>query len=358
MKPTLPISILSLAMIAVLFSGCDKTPRFKVEGKIKDASNRSLILERPGFHGEWAAVDSTVTDDSGKFSIKAPRPAAPEIYRLRMADRYVYFPVDSTESIGVDASLAQFGHIYSLSGSNQAERLAEFENDFARFAAAPASTDSTAAFKRHIYTRYIQVAPASVVSYHILTKTMADGTPFFDFAGSDDYRYLAAVANGYKAMRPEDPHTAMLEGYAVEAIRIRNREKGMRTELRAKEISLLPIVLTDEKGESRSLAEVAGKGAPVILVFAPLTDPEAAARNRDILNTSSAHGAKVFHVSFDRDQYQWREAASNLPWITVNDPSARPQSIIDYNLGSLPIYYLIDSNGELVKRGDTLSELF
>lgn len=358
MKPTLTLSILSLAMISALVTGCDKTPRFKVEGRIQDASNRSIILERPGFHGEWTAVDSTSTDNTGKFSIKAPRPAAPEIYRLRMADRYVYFPVDSTEAISVEATFAQFGHLYNLSGSSQAERLAEFENDFARFAAAPASADSTSAFKRRVYTRYIQPAPASVVSYHILTKTMADGTPFFDLAGSEDYRYLAAVANGYKAMRPEDPHTAMLEGYAVEAIRIKNREKGRRTELSAQEISLLPIELTDEKGVSRSLDEVAGKGVPVILVFASLTDPEAAARNRDILKTSQARGAKVFHVSFDRDQYQWREAASNLPWITVNDPSARPQSIIDYNLGSLPVYYLIDSNGELIKRGAAPSELF
>lgn len=347
-----------LAAIFLLTPGCDKTPTFDVDGVVKDAGHRSIKLERPGFHGEWIPVDSTETDASGRFSFRAPRPASPEIFRLSMEGRYVYFPVDSTESISIEASKAEFGHLYTLSGSRQAERLAEFENDFARFAASPASPDSTAAFKRTVYTKYIQPAPGSVVAYHIMTKTMADGTPFYNLSGTDDYRYLAAVANGFKASRPEDPHTAMLEAYAVEAIKARNREKGKHTELHAREISLLPIDLTDEKGTIRRLTDIAGKGAPTILVFASLTDGHAPNRNREIMEISRAKGAGVYHVSFDTDQYLWRESAANIPWTTVNDPSGHPQSVIDYNLGILPTYYLIDAQGNLVKRSQDLKQLF
>lgn len=345
------------ALLTLLSGACNRTPEFKVSGNIKGADGQTILLERPGFHGEWLPVDSTRTASSGAFSIKAPRPASPEIYRLRIADCYVYFPIDSTESIGVESSLAEFGHAYTLSGSDQARRLSDFEKEFARYASDPASAGSTAEFKRKVYTKYLQPAPGSIVSYHILTKTMADGKPFYDISGADDYRYLAAVANGFKSVRPDDPHGNMLEAYALQAIKVKNREKGIHTELSAQQIDFPAISLPDENGKNRSLADVTGQGVPVILVFAPLTDPEAAARNRELYDRHSKGGVRIFQVSFDQDQYLWREAAANLPWITVNDPSGRPASAIDYNITSMPVYYLIDAQGNLTKRADSINQL-
>ncbi len=349
-------AFLFIAGVSALAS-CGSDDKFKVEGKIDGGDGESVVLEKPGFHGEWNAIDSTHLGKDGSFSIRAASPAAPEIYRLRIDRRYVYFPIDSTETVSVSSRIGEFGHKYDLKGSGNAEALARFERDFARFGASPSSPDSTASFKRRVYTEYMQPAPGSIVTYHILTKTMADGTPLYDISGSSDYRYLAAVATGFKEMRPDDPHTAMLEGYAMEAIKRKNREKGIRKEIQAPEVSLLPIELHDENGTLKSLSDLAGKGDPVILVFSPLNDSEAPARNKELMDRYRRGGIRIYHVSYDRDQYAWREAASNLPWTTVNDPSSSPQSAIDYNVYALPAYFLIDAGGNLVKRADRLGDL-
>lgn len=349
-------ALLVVAGVSALAS-CGGGSKFKVEGTIDGGNGESVVLEKPGFHGEWNAIDSTHLSKDGSFSMKAARPAAPEIYRLRIDSRYIYFPIDSTETVSVSSRIEEFGHQYDLAGSEKAEALARFERDFARFGASPASPDSTASFKRRVYTEYMQPAPGSIVTYHILTKTMADGKPLYDVAGSSDYRYLAAVATGFKEMRPDDPHTSMLEAYAVEALKQKNRERGIHKEVQAPEISLLPIALHDENGNLKSLSDIAGKGEPVILVFSPLNDAEAPARNKELMDRYRRGGIRIYHVSYDRDQYAWREAAANLPWTTVIDPSASPKSVIDYNISTLPAYFLIDAGGNLVKRADRLGDL-
>lgn len=351
------ILILGATAMAVAITACSGNSKFKVQGNIEGGDGQSVVLEKPGFHGEWNAIDSAHLDSNGAFSIKASRPGAPEIYRLRIDDRYVYFPIDSTETVSITARFGEFGHRYQLAGSEKAVALSDFENEFARFAASPVSADSTVAFKRRVYAKYMQPAPGSIVAYHILTKTMADGKPLYDIAGPDDYRFLAAVATGFKQARPDDPHTAMLEAYALQAIKQKNSEKGKHTEISAEEISLLPITLHNEKGNLVKLTDVAGKGEPVILVFSPLTDSEAPARNKELMARYRKGGVRIYHVAFDTDQYAWREAAANLPWSTVNDPSANPASAIDYNVSVLPAYFLIDAYGNLVKRSETLSGL-
>lgn len=362
MKKRISLSGSGLSAIvagSIFMAACTDSSDFKVEGNVSGADGQSVLLEKPGFHGEWNAIDSVKIGKDGKFSFSEPRPAAPEIYRLRISDRYVYFPIDSTETVKLTTRLEEFGHRYELTGSANAENLARFETEFACFASSPASasTDSAASFKRRVYAEYMQPAPGSVVAYHILTKTMADGSPLYDMDGPDDYRYLAAVATGFRQNRPDDPHTAMLEGYAIQAMKRKNSEKGRHAEYAATEISLLPISLYNEKGVLTPLTSVTGKGEPVILVFSPLTDAEAPARNKELMDRYRKGGVRIYHVAFDTDQYGWREAASNLPWTTVNDPSANPESAIDYNVSVLPAYFLIDAGGNLVKRGERLKDL-
>lgn len=341
-------SIYCLGLGVVLCLTACSEDSFRVDGDVEGGDGQSVVLEKPDFHGVWTVVDSTRLSSSGGFSFKAPRGAGPEVYRLRLDDRYVYFPIDSTESVKVSTTLANFGHLYTLSGSDRAERLARFESDFARFASRESNPDSAAVFKRRIYSEYVQPDPASVVSYFILTKTMADGTPLYDVDG-EDHKYLAAVATAYRQFRPEDPHTAMLEGFALNAMRNHRQKNGVQTVVNAEEISFLPLTLSDEKGEERRLADNVGKGEKTLLVFASLTDADAPERNRRLLELSK-RGWRIFQVSYDADQYGWRDAAVNLPWITVNDASGNPASVTDYNITVLPTYYLFDASGNLHDR--------
>ena len=294
---------LSAAVFSMSLASCGDA-RFKIDGEVYGAEGKSLVLEKSDFHVRWIPVDSVKVGDTGKFSIKADAPASPDVYRLSLGDRFIYLPVDSVETLTLTTSAADFGSKFTLSGTPQAERMAAFEQELM----AVNATDSAAlaSFKRDVYTKYIKDGQGSIVSYYVLTKVF-DGKPLYNPADAEDAKYYAAVATQFDNYRPGDPHGQMVKDVSLKAMRARN-----------------------------------------------------SAFNRELARIYKAKGGSVefYQVSFDPGQYEWREAAANLPWITVLDPQGTSSNaIIDYNVGSLPAVFIYDANGDLVERPESLSDL-
>ena len=114
-----------LCLAAVSF----RHAQFRIDGDVTGAEGRSLVLEKSDFHGRWIPVDSVKIGSSGHFSIRSDAPASPEVYRLSLGDRFIYLPVDSVETLTLTTSESDFGRVFTLSGTPQAERMAAFEKD-------------------------------------------------------------------------------------------------------------------------------------------------------------------------------------------------------------------------------------
>lgn len=356
MKKTARYFLAAMSVAAIAIAGGCGEKGFKIEGQLSDSDNDKVLLEKADFSGYWTIVDSTRTDSKGNFKFSQPQQSGPEIFRLSLDDRYIYLPVDSTETLKVTSSKSAFGHDFSVSGSEQAERMAQFEKDLIAFVPYVDNADSMANFKKRIYSNYIQDAKGNVMSYYILTKTIGNKA-LFD-PTTDDFRYIVAVANSYNHFRPDDAHTPFLLNLARVAQRHHNDKNGIRTVINATEISMFDIALNDEKGNERKLSELVGKGKPVIVAFTLMRDGVTPEINRQLAELYKAGRADIYNVSPDRDQYGWREAASNLPWVTVLDPSAgQDKSFLDYNVGSLPTFFLYNSAGELSARGASVKEI-
>lgn len=346
----------ALALSAILGS-CGE-PSFKIKGEISGADNQSLVLEKSDFYGRWVAIDSTRTSSSGSFSISRPAPAAPEIFRLALGDRYIYLPIDSVETVTLTSSLKDYGNEYSLSGTPNAEAMERFEKELMALP-ADISADSLDSFKRSVYSKYMRDAQGSIVSYYILTKVIGN-RPLFDPQGKNDYKYFAAVATGFKELRPGDPRTRLLEKTSMDAIKRRNAERGIRLQVEANEISVIDIDLPDENGKNRKLSDIVGKGKPVVVMFTLLTHPDAPASNIELskLYNSLGGNAEFYQVSLDPDQYAWRDAARNLPWVTVFDNAGQYSTAArDYNVSDIPTFFVYDSKGELKARAANVQEL-
>ena len=55
-------------------------------------------------------------------------------------------------------------------------------------------------------------------------------------------------------------------------------------------------------------------------------------------------------MSIDQDNVVWRQAAKNLPWITVYDPmSVDSRTVGNYNVTGIPTTFVI-RGGEIVER--------
>jgi len=347
---------LSAAIFSISLSSCGDA-QFKVDGEVYGAEGKSLVLEKSDFYGRWVPVDSVRIGGSGRFSIKADAPASPEVYRLSLGDRFIYMPVDSVETLTISTSDADFGSKFTLSGTPQAERMAEFEKEL--LALNVSDSVSMTNFKRNVYTKYIKDGEGSIVSYYVLTKVYG-GKPLYDPEDPEDAKYYAAVATQFDNYRPGDPHGRMVRDVSLRALRARNSAKGKKNVIKANEIRVLDINLPDETGKNMRLSDIVGKGKPVVVIFSMMDDDGSPAFNRELARIYKAKGGTVefYHVSFDSGQYEWREAASNLPWITVLDPHGTSSTaIVDYNVGSLPAVFIYDASGDLVERPESLSDL-
>lgn len=344
---------ISLSLLATSCSNHD----FKIKGEIYGAENKSIVLEKSDFQGRWLPVDSTKINRNGGFSMAFPAPLSPEIFRLAINGQFVYIPVDSTETITVTSSYSKFGADFSLQGSRNAEQLEKFEKELQ--SANISSPQGMSEFKKGVYTNYMKDAPGSILSFYILTKTV-NGKPLYDPSDNTDRKYFGAVATGFKTQRPDDPHTTILEQTALEALKRKNSEEGKFQTVEAEEIGLIDMNLQDDKGNLVKLSDIADKGKPVVVIFSQLSIPEAPQLNIALAQIYQKHLGKVefYHVSLDPDQYEWREAAKNLPWTTVYSPGQdASQDAIHYNVFQIPSFFIYDSNGELKSRPMTLEEL-
>jgi len=62
-------------------------------------------------------------------------------------------------------------------------------------------------------------------------------------------------------------------------------------------------------------------------------------------------GFQIFQISLDTDEHAWKNAAVNLPWISVRDPqSVYSENVNWYNVETLPTGFIMDENGEIVSR--------
>lgn len=350
----IPAGVLSGSLALLSLASCSD-PSFCVNGVIEDADGKTVTIEKADHAGYWIALDSVKLGNSGKYKFKQPAPAAPEIYRLSLDGSHIYFPVDSIENITIDAPAARFATGFTITGSDDATSLGNFEKELISYAPKLANADSARNFKRRVYANYLQEAKGSVVSYYILTKTVNDKPLFGD---DEDYRYFAAVATSFRQFRPEDPRTAILEQTATDAIRRANAAMGKKNVVQAEELNFIPVMLPDENGSNVALADIAGKGKPTLLIFSNLTDDATPAMNIELKKLVDAGSVNIYNVSFDDDALLWRNAARNLPWTTVYADMENARKLVgSYQLTNLPVIFLIVADGNLKARYSSVAEL-
>ena len=79
---------------------------------------------------------------------------------------------------------------------------------------------------------------------------------------------------------------------------------------------------------------------------------------RDLYNKYHAAGLEIYQVSVDPDEHFWKTQTAALPWISVRDEDGiQGQSLIQYNVQSIPTFFLIDRNNSLYKRDSQISNL-
>lgn len=374
------INALFLAAMATIFFACEQTPQFTIEGEIKGGEGKMLYLSNLSID-KAEKTDSVKIGHNGRFKFSCPQPECYDFYALQLQDagKRITIAIDSTETVEITTTAKHFADSCKIKGSPESLRIQELamlEQSLQQQVNAIIKSSTPAigetrekiyaiigAFKQNIFKQYIATAPHKASAYYALFLRL-NGEPLFrPTANRFDSHCFAAVATNLYNNHP----------HATRAIHLYNTAtKGMAATRPAtprdtidlengtiEKIGLYDIKLPNIHGDSVSLRSL--KGKVVLLDFTVYSIAEISSRNiklREIYEKYRDKGFEIYQVSFDRNESFWNNSADNLPWICVRDGDGQAsKNILLYNLQSLPTFYLINRENELVARDNQIENL-
>ena len=361
-----------MALLAV--SSCNQK-KFTVEGTITEAADSMLYLENVGLE-EITKIDSTRLGADGSFSFRGIPSNSPEFYRLRIHDQIINICIDSTETIGIKASYPTMITQYEVVGSENCQKIKELSLkqielqqrcfDVQRTMSAITGRDSLMhmieTYKDDVKRNYIFAAPEKPYAYFALFQTVG-GLLIFDQTDHEDIKAFGAVATSWDmnypdAVRSQNLHNVAINGMKNDRIVQYNNQAALDVS-QVQHTGIINISLADNKGKTRQLTDLKGK---VVLLdfhlFALDDSPKRILAMRELYNKFSAQGFEVYQVSVDSDEHFWKQQTAALPWVCVRDPEGfSSQILVRYNIPSVPDYFLIDRENNLVKRMAQIEDL-
>lgn len=381
-KSITKLSSLALAfLVAASMTSCNER-KFHIEGTIGNATDSTLYFEHMSLNGP-VAVDSVKLASDGSFSFDGAAPTAPEFYRLRIAGQIINIAIDSTETIGVKAEYPSMAYDYKVSGSDDCSRIKELAvmqmrlqaqvNAIAQNQLLDAKTmndsinGAVEAYKTRVKTEYIFKAPMKASSYFALFQTLYAGDQsvliFNPRSSEQDVKVFAAVATSWDTFYPGEERGENLHNIAIEGMKdVRlAKSRNSASEIDASKVNttgMLDITMTDNKGNRRSLSSLAGK--VVMLDFHSFADENSRQRImmlRELYDKYHAAGFDIYQVSIDTDEHFWKTQTAALPWVSVRADDDSQQALRLYNVQQVPTFFLLDKNGNVVKRDAQVKDI-
>ena len=361
---------------AMTIASCDNN-KFTVEGQIENAKDSVLFFENVGLEGV-NVLDSVKLDDNGSFSFSEAATIAPEFYRLRIADQIINVSIDSTETVSVKAQYPQMATQYEISGSDNCLKIKELalkQIDLHKRAMAIQENTSLSVdeandsilkliddYKNDVKTNYIFKEPMKAYSYFALFQTLGNWLLFNPRSNKDDIKVFAAVATSWDTYYPHAERGQNLHNIAIEGMknqRVLAEQNQTIDASKVTEAGVLDIALTDNKGQMRHLTDL--KGKVVLLDFHVFAMDESPARIlslRELYNKYQSQGFEIYQVSLDPDEHFWKQQTAALPWVSVRDDDGiQSQQLMLYNIQTIPDFFLIDRDNNLVKRAAQMKDL-
>ena len=365
-----------LALVVIGLGACDNGPKFKVQGEVADAEDKTLYLEASSLEG-IVLLDSVKLSSNGNFSFAEACPESPEFYRLRLGNKVINFAVDSTEMVTVKTNAVKFDTDYVIEGSENNLKIkelvmlqAELQQKVDKLAQSgmPAGLAQNQLmtlvndYKNKVKRGYIFVAPNKSYAYFALFQTLNGYMIFDPLANKDDVKCFAAVATSLNNTYPHADRSRNLYNMVIKGMkntRVPQQEVVELDPAIVKEADIIDIQLKDLKGSVRTLTEL--KGKVVLIDFTVYNNAMAAAHNlalRELYTKYQAKGLEIYQISLDGDEHFWKTSADNLPWICVRDAAGLYSQYVSlYGVAGLPSVFLVGRDNALKLRGENIDDL-
>ena len=365
-----------LALVLVGLSACEEGPKFKVQGEVTGAADKTLYLEASSLGG-IVVLDSAKLGGNGSFSFAGARPESPEFYRLRMDGKVINFAVDSTETVVVKSDAAKFDTGYVIEGSENNQKIkelvmlqAELQQKVDKLAQSkmPAGLAQNQLmslvneYKDKVKRGYIYAAPNKTYAYFALFQTLNGYMIFDPLASKDDVKCFAAVATSLNNAYPHADRSRNVYNMVIKGMKNAREVQPEVVEIdpsKIKEADIIDIQLKDLKGNIRTLTELKGKVVLVdFTVYNNVMSPDHNLALREIYDKYHAKGLEIYQISLDADEHFWKTSADNLPWICVRDANGPYSQYVQlYSVSNLPSVFLVGRDNAIKMRGENIQDL-
>lgn len=357
-----------LIVIGVL--SCSRGEQIRVDGRVEDGNRAMIYLDEQGLT-EIRPVDSTKLKKDGSFVLK-DRIGMPTFYNLHLGNRNIVpLLVRPGEKVTVRTGRTGFSTGYEISGSEESRYLLELNR---RMAATRKSLDSLTAVLdinksagpaiqeeiRRQYDSLVRAQRRYNIDF-ILGHMNSLAAIYALYQKIDEHNFLL---NTYRDVQlhkitslaldtlyPESEYVQSLKRDAI------NLEKEVESRSWQRLIDVLPsalpeIRLPDPGGDTIALSSLSGK--VIILSFWASWNEESVNLNRNFKRLYEKYhdrGLEIYQVSFDNELGSWMRAIrfDELPWIHVSELSYPESGVAGiYNITSIPSFFLIDREGQIV----------
>ena len=339
----------------------------RIEGNVEQAASSELVVKLLNVN-KYEVVDTIAVDAAGKFKCNVEvKEGQPEFVYLFKGDRkIVSLLLSQGDNVTVNADT--LGN-YSVTGSEESEKLAQVEKDYAAVTARinallagleNASKEETAQINAKVTqeyiayyrdrVKYVMQNSKSLTVIPVFYQVLGEGLPVF--SQMTDGIHFTNICDSLETVYPESKYVATLRKEAQ--ARMNSMELSAKLGA-ANEIGFPDVILPNVKGEKVRLSDVDAK---VILVqFWTSTEADQKMFNLDVLkplyDDYHKKGFEIYQISLDPDKGTWAHVVKEqkLPWINVCDAlgSSSPYVLL-YNVGVLPSTYVI-ADGALVDGG-------
>lgn len=369
----------ALLLGALFFVSCSNGDKLTVKGDFISSNKDTVYFEHRSLGG-IEVLDSAILTSNGTFKFKSSIPSNPEFYQLRVNNQTVVFAVDDQSEVVINGDLNDLVNTFTVSESSENKLMQEVDkktNQVKRFISSLERQhesneiddmeylnliDSTLTDYKTEVSNIILGNPAGAAAYYAVFQKINDYL-IFDPYDKKDYAMYGAVATSWNKYYPDAPRTKHLYEFTMNALKLRKQQEKQAEFIENASVvndsSLPDISLRGIDGKKASLESLRGK--VVVLDFTVYNSEFSPKHNinlNNIYKSFANQGVEIYQISFDSDEHLWKNAASNLPWITVRDPqSVYSRLLSTYNVRELPTAFILNKEGDVVARVENYNTL-
>ncbi len=359
-------------LFVTLFTACNQSQTFTVEGKISNAKDKKIFIIHRGLTKN-TLLDSTLIGADEQFRFELKRPQFPDFYILQIEQQQIVLAVDSTETISISATYPYLLKT-TFKNSQQSETIQKYRNTTVLLGKLlqKAHSEKTKNRKKAVIDSLMTILEQHKknVKNNILSSTQLlssyyalfqeiDNNTLFSLYDKKDFPFFRALATVFDSYMPQYKRSKNLHNLVLGVIK-EEREAEKKAKLIKEKLSnktgFIDIKLKDKNGYYQELSRFLGK--PIVLHFTMYGAENIQTTIFDLQDFYKKYkhkGITIYQVGLDANRLFWEQAVSNKPWISVHDAKGYYTQL--YNVKQVPTYFLLDKEGNIKARYNSLKNL-